>query len=135
MVFYFPFRVMKSSDPKSGDLWVLGTSAYSILVLTLSVQVCLITSYWNIVNIGGVVGSVLFYVFFIIVYCQVFSNGIGVLGGMFGNVDFWLMVFVVPMLAVCPYVLYHLLDYFFLPHPDPEEGDDAPPFEMEPYEL
>lgn len=121
MVFYFPFIVMRSSTSKSGDLWVLGTSAYSILVFSLTVQVCLITAYWTPVNIGGVVGSVIFYVIFICAYCQVFTNGIGVLDGMFGSIDFWLMLLVVPLLSVCPYVIYRLLVRFFHEE-DEEEG-------------
>lgn len=137
MVFYFPFIVMRSSSPKSGDLWVLGTSAYSILVLALSVQVCLITSYWTPVNIGGVVGSVLFYVVFICTYCQVFTNGIGVLGGMFGNIDFWLMILVVPLLAVCPYVIYRLLVLFFSHDQDAKDDNEQEndTLELDTYEL
>lgn len=125
VVFFFPFRVMQSSSAKSGDLWVLGTSSYSVLVLALTIQVCLITSYWTIMNIVTVVGSVLFYVLFIVVYCQVFTNGIGVLGGMLGNGDFWMMMIVVPLLGVCPYVLYRLLIYFFLPtHKSLEDAEE-----------
>jgi len=82
---------------------------------------------------GAVVGSVLFYVIFISAYCQIFTNGIGVLGGMFGAVDFWMLLFVAPILAVCPYVLYRLLVYFFLPRQDQEE--DVSSFEMEQYQL
>lgn len=135
IVFYFPFSVMESSDPKSGDLWVLGTSAYSILVVALSVQVCLITSYWTLMSIGVVVGSVLFYIVFITAYCNVFNNGIGVLGGMFGNIDFWMMLLVAPLLAVCPYVIYRLLGHFFLPRHEEYEEDNVSAEEMAQYQL
>lgn len=124
IVFYVPFRVMATSTEKSGDLWVLGTSSYTILVLAMSVQVCLITSYWTIKSAATVVGSVLFYVLFICVYCQVFTNGIGVLGGTFGNGDFWLMLFTIPLIAVGPYSLYRLLVHFFLRHKTLEDHEE-----------
>ncbi len=123
VVFFFPFWVMESSSAKSGDLWVLGTASYSVLILSVTLQVCLITSYWTLVSIGGVVGCTLFFFVFVSIYCQVFSVGVGVLGGVFGSGDYWLMLLVAPLLAVAPYVICRLIVHFILRHETLEDSD------------
>lgn len=94
---------ISSSDGKEIGLFAMGTMTNFCTVLVVTYEVGLATKYWTKWNVLGVVGSLLFWFFFVYVYSQMSAispDFYGIAAIIFAKPLFWLLILLVPTTAI-----------------------------------
>jgi len=111
LVFAFPY--FSENHILSGGhvvgLWSQGTSSYTVLILAMNLQLAIISKYWTKANLYATVGCVVFYYFFMCMYCStsyVTPDAYFIIYQLFMDPTFWFISIAGPLLAVLPDFVY-----------------------------
>eukprot|EP01113_Clastostelium_recurvatum_P026338 TRINITY_DN3160_c0_g1_i1.p1 TRINITY_DN3160_c0_g1~~TRINITY_DN3160_c0_g1_i1.p1 ORF type:complete len:1415 (-),score=445.20 TRINITY_DN3160_c0_g1_i1:21-4265(-) len=120
IIFSVAFNGMNEAGPTGhpAGLWGMGITAYTVLVLMMTLQITLFTSSWPRQTIMSVGASIVLYGFFIFLLCGlrfVDSAAFLVIYDTMSIPNFWLVIIVAPLIGVMPYLLLRLNKLYFMP--------------------
>ena len=94
---------------KDGDYLVCGNIVYSCVILTVCTKALMILEAWNVGTMLGIIGSIVIWFFFLVVYSYFWVIGLPLAANMAGMIElifttpmFWLSLLLVPLTALLP---------------------------------
>eukprot|EP01132_Coremiostelium_polycephalum_P003717 gene3717-4630_t len=122
-IFLVTFFVLQTATVEGGKtlgLWSIGTAAYIYLVITVNLQISLITRYWTRSNIWTTSASILASFAFVALYSALYyiePEACYILFELFTVGEFWLLMIIVPLISLLPFILVSLNKWIFTSNP------------------
>eukprot|EP00047_Mylnosiga_fluctuans_P014816 m.41382 g.41382 ORF g.41382 m.41382 type:complete len:1201 (+) comp5665_c0_seq3:81-3683(+) len=120
-IFFVPFLAYRNEGTES-DLLSMGFAMFTALVLTVNIQVGVLTRHWIWINYVGIVFSIGLFVILAAIYGAVCCNFLGitpsaywVMQHCFGTSIFWAVICLTPAVAIGPRVVCLLWRTWFYP--------------------
>jgi magnesium-transporting ATPase (P-type) len=124
--YYVPVFGMKYFNDNSGvtfDHWYKSTTSFSMIIHIVTIKLLVISDFWNVVNIGATIGSILFYYLVILIMntdtlAFILQNELaGLFFNIIGYMKFWIVIIIVPIAALMPDIAIKQFFYTFRPNP------------------
>jgi len=126
IVFYLSIRIFSQTggvtqgDGLTNDVWIASTAMYSFLIVVVSIRIGLDTKTWNWVSVLFMVLSILAWFCFALIYSTIIwitPDMYYVSERLFGDVNFWLLLLLVPGICNLPDIAYRYLKRMYWPSP------------------
>eukprot|EP01137_Pigoraptor_chileana_P004563 Opistho-2@2687 len=106
IAFFIPYWAHSAApDGKTDDIWCLGVTIYSALIVMANARLALEVHNWNSIITGLMLGSVSLWWFYMLAYMNIMpgsNSTFGVVWQLFANPSYWLTVLLVIVLALLP---------------------------------
>ena len=123
---FVPFAAISKAvdtDGKDTGLWWLSTLSFTLIIHIISFKMLLMSRFWNIVSLIGVIGGLGFYYFTVIVLnmapiASVLQPALNQLFyALMSRPKCWIVIFFVPIIALLPDYIYVSWNSIFNPTP------------------
>ncbi|CCE64475.1 hypothetical protein TPHA_0H02720 [Tetrapisispora phaffii CBS 4417] len=105
-ILFYKYGFALNINGETADHWTWGTAVYSTSVVIVLGKAALVTNQWTIYTLIAIPGSLLFWFIFFPIYASIFPHAnvspeyFGVVSHTYGSGTFWLMIIVLPSLAL-----------------------------------